>query len=107
MAEVRLQVGRSGSFSLFFLIAVLIAFSQTCSLYLSAALLRAILTNHVAHAEASKIAKSLEQNLKLKLEDFEKANKNLELELHRYVIIFRFLSALLTFLSLSRALLVK
>ncbi|KAJ3863124.1 MAG: hypothetical protein NXY57DRAFT_898092 [Lentinula lateritia] len=57
---------------------------QTCSLYLSAALLRAILTNHVAHAEASKIAKSLEQNLKLKLEDFEKANKNLELELHRY-----------------------
>ncbi|KAJ4474267.1 hypothetical protein J3R30DRAFT_652637 [Lentinula aciculospora] len=53
---------------------------QSCSLYLSAALLRAILTNH---AEASKTAKSLEQNLKLKLEELEKANKNLESELHR------------------------
>ncbi|KAE9399631.1 hypothetical protein BT96DRAFT_975797 [Gymnopus androsaceus JB14] len=57
---------------------------QTYSLYLSSALLRAILMNHVVHAEASKTAKGLEQNLKSKLEEMEKANKNLETELHRY-----------------------
>ncbi|KAJ3782995.1 hypothetical protein GGU10DRAFT_274467 [Lentinula aff. detonsa] len=57
---------------------------QTSSLYLSAALLRAILMNHVAHAEASKSAKNIEQNLKVKLEELEKSNKNLEAEIHRY-----------------------
>lgn len=56
---------------------------QTYSLYLSSALLRAILMNHIVHAEASKTAKGLEQNLKSKLEELEKANKNLEAELQR------------------------
>ncbi|KAJ3777898.1 hypothetical protein FB446DRAFT_800765 [Lentinula raphanica] len=56
---------------------------QTSSLYLSHALLRAILMNHVAHAEASKSAKSVEHNLKVKLEELEKSNKNLESELNR------------------------
>ncbi|KIK63266.1 hypothetical protein GYMLUDRAFT_72007 [Collybiopsis luxurians FD-317 M1] len=57
---------------------------QAYSLYLSAALLRAILMNHVAHADASKNAKNIEQSLKLRLEDMEKTNKNLESELQRY-----------------------
>ncbi|KAF5390918.1 hypothetical protein D9757_004050 [Collybiopsis confluens] len=56
---------------------------QACSLYLSSALLRAILMNHVAHAEASKSAKNLEQSLRVKLEEFEKTNKNLDSELAR------------------------
>lgn len=55
------------------------------SLSLSAALLRAILMNHVAHSEASKIAKATEANLKGKLDDMEVANTKLETELRRYV----------------------
>ncbi|KAF7982702.1 hypothetical protein HWV62_26542 [Athelia sp. TMB] len=53
------------------------------SLSLSAALLRAILMNHVAHSEASKIAKATEANLKGKLDDMEVANTKLETELRR------------------------
>lgn len=56
------------------------------SLSLSAALLRAILMNHVAHSEASKIAKNTELALKGKLDDMDVANGKLEAELRRYVI---------------------
>lgn len=56
---------------------------QTPSLSLSAALLRAILMNHVVHSEATKHAKSLEATLKGKLDDMEIANGKLEAELRR------------------------
>ncbi|KAJ7581586.1 hypothetical protein C8J56DRAFT_957779 [Mycena floridula] len=57
---------------------------QNSSLYLSSALLRAILMNHVAHSEASKHAKNVEASLKNKLDDFEATNGKLEAELRRY-----------------------
>jgi len=53
------------------------------SLSLSAALLRAILMNHLAHSEASKLAKSAEATLKGKLDDMDVANGKLEAELRR------------------------
>ncbi|KZP34014.1 hypothetical protein FIBSPDRAFT_810514 [Athelia psychrophila] len=53
------------------------------SLSLSAALLRAILMNHVAHSEASKIAKTTEANLKAKLDDMDVTTGKLEAELRR------------------------
>ncbi|KAK0443085.1 uncharacterized protein EV420DRAFT_1065316 [Desarmillaria tabescens] len=56
---------------------------QTSSLYLSAALLRAILMNHVAHSEASKTAKHTENSLKGKLDDMEISMGKLEAELRR------------------------
>lgn len=56
---------------------------QTSSLLLSAALLRAILMNHLAHSEASKNAKTVEANLKVKLDALETTNGTLENELRR------------------------
>ncbi|KAL0958975.1 hypothetical protein HGRIS_014287 [Hohenbuehelia grisea] len=56
---------------------------QTSSLFLSAALLRAILMNHIAHSEASKLSKSIEANLKGKLDHLESTNERLETELRR------------------------
>ena len=55
------------------------------SLSLSAALLRAILMNHLAHSEASKLAKNTEATLKGKLDDMDVANGKLEAELRRCV----------------------
>ncbi|KAJ7054149.1 hypothetical protein C8F01DRAFT_1324441 [Mycena amicta] len=53
------------------------------ALTLSAALLRAILMNHVAHSEASRLAKSVEANLKTKLDDIDLMNSKLDAELKR------------------------
>jgi hypothetical protein len=53
------------------------------SLSLSAALLRAILMNHLAHSEASKIAKNTEATLKAKIDDMDVAHGKLEAELRR------------------------
>ncbi|KAG6371306.1 hypothetical protein JVT61DRAFT_9776 [Boletus reticuloceps] len=57
---------------------------QVSSLTLSAALLRAILVNHFAHSEATKMAKSVEANLKGKLDDMEFSVTKLEAELKQY-----------------------
>ncbi|KAJ6618154.1 hypothetical protein B0H10DRAFT_2378514 [Mycena sp. CBHHK59/15] len=57
---------------------------DTSSLTLSAALLRAILMNHVAHSEASRSAKNIEATLKTKLDDLEITNGKLDAELRRY-----------------------
>ncbi|KAF9527170.1 hypothetical protein CPB83DRAFT_895412 [Crepidotus variabilis] len=54
---------------------------QTSSLVLSAALLRAILMNHLAHSEASKTSKTSESNLKMKIDELENANAKFESEL--------------------------
>jgi hypothetical protein len=53
------------------------------SLSLSAALLRAILMNHLAHSEASKVAKANEATLKAKIDDLDVANSKLDAELRR------------------------
>ncbi|KAF5360258.1 hypothetical protein D9758_009170 [Tetrapyrgos nigripes] len=60
---------------------------SSSSLHLSAALLRAILMNHVVHTEASKTAKNLEATLKGKIDDLEIKNGKLEAEL-RHKLIF-------------------
>ncbi|KAF9269806.1 hypothetical protein L218DRAFT_916276 [Marasmius fiardii PR-910] len=57
---------------------------QTPSLSLSAALLRAILMNHVVHSEATKHAKTLEASLRGRIDDMEISNSKLEAELRRY-----------------------
>ncbi|KAF7377519.1 RING-type domain-containing protein [Mycena sanguinolenta] len=57
---------------------------DTSSLTLSAALLRAILMNHLAHSEASRLAKNVETNLKTKLDDLETAYSQLDAEMRRY-----------------------
>ncbi|KAL1944046.1 hypothetical protein VTO73DRAFT_3864 [Trametes versicolor] len=54
---------------------------QTSSLQLSAALLRAILVNHVAHSEATRMAKNVEANLRERLEDAQNDKEKLEAEL--------------------------
>ncbi|KAI0646283.1 hypothetical protein C8Q79DRAFT_1000659 [Trametes meyenii] len=54
---------------------------QSSSLQLSAALLRAILVNHVAHSEATRIAKNVETNLRERLEDVHHEKEKLEAEL--------------------------
>jgi len=56
---------------------------QHSGLFLSCALLRAILTNHVAHSEASKAAKTLENNLRAKLDEIDNENSKLDAELRR------------------------
>ncbi|KAG5653203.1 hypothetical protein H0H81_001754 [Sphagnurus paluster] len=56
---------------------------DTTSLHLSAALLRAILMNHLAHAESSRNAKTVEANLKAKIDDLEITNEKLEAELRK------------------------
>ena len=57
--------------------------SQTQGLYLSALLLRAILMNNSAHAEASKNAKSLENSLNAKIDELEESREKVEMELRR------------------------
>lgn len=56
---------------------------ETPSLSLSAALLRAILMNHVVHTEATKHAKTIEATLKGRIDDLEISNSKLEAELRR------------------------
>ncbi|TDL20315.1 hypothetical protein BD410DRAFT_805110 [Rickenella mellea] len=51
---------------------------QPVSLLLSAALLRAILMNHLAHSEAIKMAKGVETNLRLRLDDGDKFENELK-----------------------------
>ncbi|KAJ3551579.1 hypothetical protein NM688_g4622 [Phlebia brevispora] len=55
--------------------------SKTSSLELSAALLRAILLNHLAHSEATKAAKNTEMQLNHRLEELEMSKTKLETEL--------------------------
>ncbi|KAJ7220629.1 hypothetical protein GGX14DRAFT_675434 [Mycena pura] len=57
---------------------------EISALTLSAALLRAILMNHVAHSESSRLAKNVEATLKTKLDELETTNGKLETELRRY-----------------------
>ncbi|RDX54465.1 hypothetical protein OH76DRAFT_1341074 [Lentinus brumalis] len=54
---------------------------QTSSLQLSAALLRAILVNHVAHSEATRIARSVESHLRERLEEAALEKEKMEAEL--------------------------
>ncbi|KAJ7779259.1 hypothetical protein B0H16DRAFT_809832 [Mycena metata] len=56
---------------------------DTSSLTLSAALLRAILMNHVAHSESSRMAKNVETTLKTKIDDLEIAYSKLDAEMRR------------------------
>ncbi|KAF5354013.1 hypothetical protein D9756_007052 [Leucocoprinus leucothites] len=56
---------------------------QSSSLFLSAALLRAILMNHLAHSEASRVAKNNEVSLKSKIEHLELTNQNWETQYNR------------------------
>jgi hypothetical protein len=58
---------------------------QVASLFLSAALLRAILSNHVAHAEASKHAKATESDLRSQLDNADIIRGKLEAELRKCV----------------------
>ncbi|CCM02688.1 uncharacterized protein FIBRA_04794 [Fibroporia radiculosa] len=58
---------------------------QSASLQLSAALLRAIIVNHLAHKQATEMAKTVEANLKEKLDEVEAAKEQLESELRRMV----------------------
>ena len=53
---------------------------------MSAALLHAILVNHVAHKHASDMAKQVENNLRDKLSEVQAEKEELEQELHRCVI---------------------
>ncbi|KAK7052150.1 RING-type domain-containing protein [Favolaschia claudopus] len=59
---------------------------DTSSLALSAALLRAILMNHLAHSEASKTAKNIEMMLKTKIDDLEMSYKQINADMRQYVI---------------------
>ncbi|KAI9566071.1 hypothetical protein HD554DRAFT_2279450 [Boletus coccyginus] len=61
---------------------------QVSSLALSAALLRAILVNHFAHSEATKMAKSAEATLKGKLDDMDLSVTKLEAELKQYQTLY-------------------
>lgn len=54
---------------------------QSYSLSSSAVLLRTILTNHIAHSEATKTAKGVEAILKGKLDDMELKVSKLETDL--------------------------
>ncbi|KAF9025229.1 hypothetical protein BDZ89DRAFT_1040659 [Hymenopellis radicata] len=56
---------------------------QVPSLFLSAALLRAILMNHVAHSEATKHARQTEASLKSRIDDTEISLGKVEAELRR------------------------
>ncbi|KAG2125661.1 hypothetical protein DEU56DRAFT_824298 [Suillus clintonianus] len=57
---------------------------QLSSLSLSAALLRAILMNHLAHSEATKMARGVEATLKGKLDDMELTVTKLEADRKQY-----------------------
>ncbi|KZT70631.1 hypothetical protein DAEQUDRAFT_725170 [Daedalea quercina L-15889] len=56
---------------------------QTAALELSAALLHAILVNHVAHKHAGEMAKQVENNLRDKLLEVQAEKDELEQDLHR------------------------
>ena len=68
-----------------FFSAFLSAYIQLSSLSLSAALLRAILTNHVAHSDAIRASKNVEHDLQSRLDDAEITIGKLEAELRRHV----------------------
>ena len=55
--------------------------SQNTALQLSAALLRAILVNHVSHSEANKQSRSMELSMKERLDEMEASHNKLEAEL--------------------------
>lgn len=57
--------------------------SQNTALQLSAALLRAILVNHVSHSEANKQSRSMELAMKEKLDEMEASYNKLEAESRR------------------------
>ncbi|KAH7926576.1 hypothetical protein BV22DRAFT_1008780 [Leucogyrophana mollusca] len=61
---------------------------QLSALSLSAALLRAILMNHFAHSEATKMARNVEATLKGKLDDMEATVSKLDAELHKYQTLY-------------------
>jgi hypothetical protein len=50
---------------------------------LSSLLLKAILANHVAFSESSKVAKHAEATLKLKVDELELEKGRLEVEYHK------------------------
>ncbi|KII85528.1 hypothetical protein PLICRDRAFT_31715 [Plicaturopsis crispa FD-325 SS-3] len=56
---------------------------HTSSLSLSAALLHAILMNHLAHSEASKQAKNIQTSMKARIDEMEMANGKLEAEIRK------------------------
>jgi hypothetical protein len=56
---------------------------QSSALYLSSLLLKAILANHVAFSESSKVAKHAEATLKLKVDELELEKGRLEVEYHK------------------------
>ena len=56
---------------------------QSSALHLSSLLLKAILANHHAFSDASKVAKHAEASLKLKVDELEHEKGRLEVELHK------------------------
>ncbi|KAG6918106.1 hypothetical protein DXG01_016560 [Tephrocybe rancida] len=58
--------------------------SDQTSLFLSFVLLRAILMNHQAHSEASRNMKTVEANLRAKVDDLTINNEKLDSELRKY-----------------------
>ena len=56
---------------------------QNTALQLSAALLRAILVNHVSHSEANKQSRSMELAVKERMDEMEASHNKLESELRR------------------------
>ena len=58
-------------------------YPQSSALFLSSLLLKAILTNHHAFSDASKVAKNAEASLKLKADELELEKGRLEVELHK------------------------
>lgn len=59
------------------------SFPQSTALQLSAALLRAILVNHVSHSEANKQSRSMELAVKERMDEMEASHNKLEAELRR------------------------
>jgi len=59
------------------------AAEASSALFLSSLLLKAILTNHHAFSDASKVAKNAEASLKLKADELELEKGRLEVELHK------------------------
>lgn len=62
--------------------------NQVSSLTLSAALLKAILMNHFAHSEATKMARNVEATLKGKLDDMELTVSKVEAELKQQQTLY-------------------
>ncbi|VDC00499.1 unnamed protein product [Peniophora sp. CBMAI 1063] len=58
------------------------ASESNSGLFLSALLLRAIITNHFAFSEAHRVAAQRESNLKARVEELEEQNRRLQAELH-------------------------